>query len=95
MGEPAACAKKNMAAGEMLDGEGGYCVWGKLIPASRSLDEGALPIGLAQDVRLKRPVSAGQIITTADVEIDETDPVVAYRRAMEDAWRPQLAEAAQ
>jgi len=43
-----------MKAGETLDGEGGYCVWGKLIPAARSLAAGALPIGLAQDVALMR-----------------------------------------
>ena len=37
-----ATAKKSMKTGEMLDGEGGYCVWGKQTPADRSLEEGLL-----------------------------------------------------
>ena len=46
-GDVVAVAKRGLQAGEMLDGEGGYTVWGKLVPAERSLAEGALPIGLA------------------------------------------------
>ena len=44
----------------MLDGEGGYCVWGKQTPADRSLDEGLLPLGLAHNVKLKRDVAQGE-----------------------------------
>jgi len=91
VGDAVACAKKDLAAGETLDGEGGYCVWGKLIPAARSLAEEALPIGLAQDVRLTRPIAAGSVITWADVAFDADDELVAYRRAMEKANRPPLA----
>ncbi|WP_420393819.1 NAD(P)H-dependent oxidoreductase [Acuticoccus sp.] len=91
-GDAVACAKKDLAAGETLDGEGGYCVWGKLIPAARSLAEGALPIGLAQDVTLRGPVRAGEVVTWADVDFAADDELVAYRRAMEDAERPKLAE---
>ena len=46
-GDVAAVAKRDLRAGEMLDGEGGYTVWGKLMPAAASLKAGALPIGLA------------------------------------------------
>ena len=46
----AAVAKRNLRAGEMLDGEGGYTVWGRLMPAAKSLATGALPIGLAHRV---------------------------------------------
>ena len=35
-----ATAKRDLKAGEMLDGEGGFCVWGKQTPAEVSLDEG-------------------------------------------------------
>ncbi|UOM37175.1 NAD(P)H-dependent oxidoreductase [Acuticoccus sp. I52.16.1] len=90
-GDAVACAKRDLAAGETLDGEGGYCVWGKLIPAERSLREGALPIGLAQDVTLTRPLKAGEIVGWSDVALKDGDATVAYRRAMEDAERPQLA----
>src|SRR6185312_1349044 len=49
-GDAVAVAKRALRAGETLDGEGGYTVWGKLVPAERSLAEGALPIGLAHKV---------------------------------------------
>lgn len=84
-GDVVATAKRDMKAGEMLDGEGGYCVWGKLIPATRSLSLGALPIGLAQDVKLKRDITAGSVLSYADVEISAEDEIAAYRRAMEGA----------
>ncbi len=48
-----ATAKRALKAGEMLDGEGGFCVWGKQTPAAASLDEGYLPLGLAHNVKLK------------------------------------------
>ncbi len=82
-GDVVATAKRDLKAGETLDGEGGYCVWGKLIPADASLARGALPIGLAQDVVLTRDVPQGAIVGYADVTIAADDDVVAYRRAME------------
>src|SRR5262249_26476962 len=70
-GDAVAVAKRDLAAGETLDGEGGYTVYGKLIPARRSLNEGALPVGLAHSVKLVSPVPAGQVITTKDVTLGE------------------------
>ncbi len=64
-GDVVAVAKRALQAGEMLDGEGGYTVWGKLVPARRSLAEGALPIGLAHRVRLRRDIGAGDIVRWA------------------------------
>lgn len=88
-GDVVATAKRNLKAGETLDGEGGYCVWGKLIPADRSLAAGALPIGLAQDVVLTRDVTMGEVVRYSDVAMPEDDDVVIYRRAMEqDNTRP-------
>ncbi|MEL7463216.1 MAG: Gfo/Idh/MocA family oxidoreductase [Pseudomonadota bacterium] len=84
-GDVVATAKRDLKAGEVLDGEGGYCVWGKLIPAGASVARGALPIGLAQDVVLTRDVGAGEVVGYADVAISEEDDVAAYRRAMERA----------
>jgi predicted homoserine dehydrogenase-like protein len=78
-----ATAKRDLAAGEVLDGEGGFCVWGKLAPASASLAAGALPIGLAHGVRLRRAVAAGETVRWDDVELDEGRPAVRARRAME------------
>ena len=83
-----ATAKRDLAAGEVLDGEGGYCVYGKLAPAEASLQMGALPLGLAHNVRLKSPIAAGQVVRWDDVEIDAADPTVAIRRAMEQRFAP-------
>ena len=82
----AATAKRALKAGEVLDGEGGFCVWGKQVAAERSLAEGLLPLGLAHDVRLKRDVAEGQCLTWSDVAYDEADVAVTVRREMEAAF---------
>ena len=77
-----ATAKRELKAGEMLDGEGGFTVYGKLLPASESLRLGGLPLGLAHKVKLKHAVAAGQPVRWQDVEIDDS-PAVRFRREME------------
>ena len=93
-GDVVATAKRDLAAGEELDGEGGFCVWGKLMPAEESLAIGGLPIGLAHGIKLIRPVQAGQPVTWADVDINEADETYRTRRTMEAALAPK-AQAAQ
>jgi predicted homoserine dehydrogenase-like protein len=66
-GDVVAVAKRDLAAGEMLDGEGGYCAWGRLTTARRSREMRALPIGLAHGVALVRPVPRGAVISRNDV----------------------------
>jgi len=78
-----ATAKRDLAAGEVLDGEGGYTVYGRILPAAQSLRLGGLPLGLAHKVRLKQAVSAGQPVKWSDVEIDASQPAVRVRREME------------
>ena len=82
-GDVVATAKRDLAAGEILDGEGGATVYGKLLPAQRSLSLGGLPIGLAHGVRLRRPVAAGSTVAWDDVEANLDDPTVIARRDME------------
>ena len=79
--EVVATAKRDLAEGEMLDGEGGEAVWGRLMPAAAARAEDGLPIGLAHGVRLRRRIAAGARISCADVELDETDPVVKLRHS--------------
>ena len=86
-GDVVAVAKRDLAAGELLDGEGGYTVWGKLVPAQRSLALQGLPIGLAHRIALRNPVLRGQIVTWADVVVDEQDAAIAFRRQMEQHFR--------
>jgi predicted homoserine dehydrogenase-like protein len=78
-----ATAKRDLRAGEVLDGEGGACVWGRLMPAAHSLRIGGLPIGLASRVALLRDVPRGKAVTWEDVAIDGTDEAYRYRRDME------------
>lgn len=87
-----ATAKRVLKAGEMLDGEGGFCVWGKQQPAELSLARGFLPLGLAHDVRLKRDVGEGEMLSWSDVAIDDGDDAVRFRRAMEREFGPAPQE---
>jgi predicted homoserine dehydrogenase-like protein len=87
-GDAVACAKRDLAVGDMLDGEGGYTVWGKLMPASDSIKRGALPIGLAGGVRILRPVAKNTVLCWDDVAIDAADPTVLLRREMETEFKP-------
>jgi predicted homoserine dehydrogenase-like protein len=78
----AAVAKRDLRAGETLDGEGGHTVWGRLTPAAAARAADALPIGLAHDVALVRDVAEGAVVTMADVALDGDDPALAlYREA--------------
>jgi predicted homoserine dehydrogenase-like protein len=91
----AATAKRALAAGEVLDGEGGFCVWGKQVPAERSLAEGLLPLGLAHGVRLERAVAEGECLRWDDVAYDANDLAVKVRREMEAAFaRPNTERSA-
>jgi len=82
-GDVVATAKRDLHAGEMLDGEGGYTVWGKLTPADTSLQQGLLPIGLAHNVRLRNPVKANHSLYWNDIEVTESNDAITVRRQME------------
>ena len=80
-GDAVATAKGDFAAGDHLDGEGGFKVWAKAIPASLSLAHNALPIGLAHHIKLKRPIKKDQIVSLDDVEIINDKDIFALREA--------------
>src|SRR5215467_2612757 len=93
-GEPTGCpsgfradavasAKRDLNAGEMLDGEGGYTVVGRLMPAEDSIRLGALPLGLAHQVKLLNSVRAGAPVLWSDVAFDASSSAVRVRREME------------
>ena len=93
-GEPTGCAtgwradavataKKALKVGEVLDGEGGYTVVGRLMPAEASLAQGCLPLGLAHGWKMLRPVAAGQPLKWSDVAFEANLPAVKLRREME------------
>ena len=89
-----ATAKRDLKPGEILDGEGGYTVYGKLFPAEKSTGLGSLPLGLAHNVKLLKPIKAGQSLTYADVAMDESLTAVKLRREMEQAFAPAASKIA-
>ena len=93
-GDAVATAKRDLKPGEFLDGEGGFAVWANAIPATKSLAVGALPIGLAHNVKLIRPVAKDTIVTFDDVVIERDLDVLALRKEMERATPAQIAHVA-
>lgn len=104
-GEPTGCAtgfradavasaKRALRAGEVLDGEGGYTVVGRLMSASDSLAQGCLPLGLAHGWKLLKPIAAGQPLRWSDVAVDESVTAVRLRREMETQFRARERHAA-
>ena len=80
--------------GGMLDGEGGYTVWGKLLPADTSLKIGGLPLGLAHQVKVLRAVKKSQSLSWADVAMDTSTPAYQVRHEMETLFAPAMKQAA-
>ena len=93
-GDVVSIAKRPLAAGESLDGEGGCTVYGRLMPAGDSLRIGCLPIGLAHAVKMVAPVAAGAPVRWSDVEIDTASEAVCRRREMERLFRGEIAAGA-
>ncbi len=104
-GEPTGCAtgwradavataKRDLKPGELLDGEGGYTVVGRLMPAADSLAQGCLPLGLAHGWKVLRPVAAGQAVKWSDVAVDAGATAVKFRREMEALFRAPARNAA-
>ena len=78
-----AVSKRDLAVGEVLDGEGGYTVAGQLRPARVSVAAKALPLGLTGGAKMVRAVKADTVLTYADVALDETLTAVKLRRDLE------------
>ncbi|HET7668970.1 MAG TPA: SAF domain-containing protein [Burkholderiales bacterium] len=89
-----ATAKKDLKPGELLDGEGGYTVVGRLMPAADSLAQGCLPLGLAHGWKMVKPVAAGQPLRWSDVAVDGNATAVKVRREMEASFRAPARHAA-
>ena len=79
-GTVAATAKRALKAGETLDGEGGYTVWGKAMPVAEASH--ALPIGLAHGVTVKKAVAKDQLLTFDDVDIIDGEIADIYKSLM-------------
>ncbi|MGI9026951.1 MAG: NAD(P)H-dependent oxidoreductase [Burkholderiaceae bacterium] len=89
-----ATAKRDLKPGDTLDGEGGYTVWGKLLPAETSARIGGLPLGLAHDVKVTSAVAKGQSLCWADVAMDTSTDAFKIRREMETMFSMPLLRTA-
>ena len=92
-GDVVTTAKKDLRAGDTLDGEGGYTVFGKLAPAHLSLARNALPLGLAHGARVIRDVPKDQTVSWDDVTVDESLLAVSIRKELESEFRAEHAAA--
>ncbi len=83
-GDVVATAKRDLKAGEILDGEGGFTVWGKLVSATTSVRRRLLPVALAHHVELTADVPEGQSVSWDDIVItDELATAIELRRETE------------
>jgi predicted homoserine dehydrogenase-like protein len=77
-------AKRDLAAGEDLDGGGGSAIYAQVERAEAARRESLLPVAFAENVRLRRPVRKDQYVGWADVEVSE-DGFLARLRRLQDA----------
>ena len=93
--EVGAVTKRAISAGEQIDGVGGSMVRGQIDDADDFARDGAVPLGVLADARLKRDVPVDRRLTFDDVELDESSLIVRLRRLqdkMSDESMPGLEE---
>jgi predicted homoserine dehydrogenase-like protein len=73
-------AKRALVPGDRLDEFGGYTFHGVMDREEEARALNALPVGLAPEAEVVRPVAAGEMVTWADVKLDEGSTVVRLRR---------------
>jgi predicted homoserine dehydrogenase-like protein len=84
-------AKRNLKAGERLDGVGGFCSYGLIDnrAAARAVD--ALPIGLSEGCVLRRDVAKDEIVSFEDVESPRGRLAEKLWREQDERWPLQAA----
>lgn len=80
--EVAARAKTDLAPGTVVTGIGGDEVYGYTVSAADAAADDLVPLGLLEGARVVEPVAAGELLTQADVQLDESQLIVR-------AWRLQ------
>jgi predicted homoserine dehydrogenase-like protein len=78
--ETTAVAKKDLAAGDIIDGLGGTMVYGNIERVETAKDSRMLPLGIVERARVLRPIAKGQTLTYDDVVLDEQSFIVHARR---------------
>jgi predicted homoserine dehydrogenase-like protein len=83
-------AKKDLKPGDVLDGEGGYTVFGRLVQAEESVQGKYFPIGLSARAKVVRPLARDAILTYDDVEADTSLFSYKLRNTMEKEAKSQI-----
>ncbi len=86
----ASVAKKDLEPGEVIDGEGGYAVFGRLVGAHESVSKGYMPLGLSRGATVLKRVAKDAVVAYDDVRLDESQLAWKMRKTMEDEVRPSL-----
>jgi predicted homoserine dehydrogenase-like protein len=77
-------AKRDLKAGERLDGVGGFCAYGLIDNRAEARAMSALPIGLSEGCSMRRAVAKDSVVSFDDVEMPSG-------RMIETLWREQDA----
>ena len=84
--EVVAVAKRDLKAGEVLDGIGGFLTYGLIENAKAARASAALPIGLSDGCVVKRDVAKDAVVSFADVEMLLGDEVLALWQEQNARW---------
>lgn len=80
--EVVAVAKRELKAGEKLDGIGGFCAYGLIDNTAAARATEALPIALSEGCVLRRDIAKDEVLTIKDVEQPS-------RGLIDELWREQ------
>lgn len=81
--ECVAAAKRDLRAGEILDGIGGETVYGLIDTATAAAGARAVPLGVTHGARMQRDVPAGAVLTEPDLVLDGRLTIVGLRRVQD------------
>lgn len=83
-----AVTKKDIKAGEAIDGIGGFCVRGVLETHKEVNEKGHIPIGLITGKTVaKRDIPAGTFVTEEDIQLDKTTTVYTLRKLQDETFK--------
>lgn len=79
-------AKRDLRAGERLDGIGGFCAYGLIENTREARAAQALPIGLSEGCILQRDMKKDEVLCFDDVILPAPNPVYALWREQQVRW---------
>jgi predicted homoserine dehydrogenase-like protein len=85
-------AKRDLQAGELLDGIGGFCTYGLIDNAAAARSQAALPIGLSEGCLLRRNILKDDVLSFADVDLPASELVQSLWREQQARWPSALPD---